>query len=207
MKYNVLIVEDEPLARQMFELFITQSDRYNLIAGIDSADYAEMYCDHAGVDIIVMDVLTANRANGIEAAGRIKKKYPNIKIIIVTSMPEYSYLQRAREIGVDCFWYKEAGSDGFYKLLDACADGKRIYPDSTPELLIGNAKSSEFTPKEREVLKELLSGDTDSVIAERMNVSVDTVRWHIKNMLQKTGYKSRLALAIKAREAGFVIKD
>ena len=203
---NVLIVEDEPLARQMFELLIQQSGRYRLIASIDNADFAEMYCDNAGVDLVLMDVLTAGRANGLEAAGRIKEKHKGIKIIIVTSMPEYSYIQRAKDLGVDCFWYKEAGSEPFYALMDKCMAGERIFPDTTPELMIGNAKSGEFTPKEREVLKELLSGDSDAVIASRLGVSVDTVRWHIKNMLQKTGFKSRLALAIRARESGFVIK-
>ena len=204
---NVLIVEDEPLARQMFELFVKQSDRYRLVSSIDSAEYADMYCDNAGVDLVLMDVLTAGHANGLDAADRIKRRHPGIKIIIVTSMPEYSYIRRAKEIGVDCFWYKEAASEPFYMLMDRCMAGERIFPDTTPELIIGNAKSGEFTPKECEVLKELLSGDSDKVIADRLGVSVDTVRWHIKNMLQKTGFKSRLALAIRARESGFVIKD
>ena len=56
----------------------------------------EVYCMTGEIDIVLMDVVTADGASGLDAAEKIKKKYPNIKIVIVTSMPECSYISRAK---------------------------------------------------------------------------------------------------------------
>ena len=66
---------------------------------------AEICCFKNLIDLILMDVCTAMDANGLEAAEKIKKAFPKIKIIIITSQPECSFLDRARSIGVDSFWY------------------------------------------------------------------------------------------------------
>ena len=101
--YNVMIVEDQAMPRQLFEAFISMSDNYRLVHSIKNADMADIYCERSGIDLILMDVCTELNSNGLDAAERIKQKYPHIKIIIVTSMPEVSYLERARKIGVDSF--------------------------------------------------------------------------------------------------------
>ena len=205
--YRVLIVEDDAITRQLLEMFINGSDKYELVASIDDADLAPLYCAKGGIDLALMDIRTAMRANGLDAAEKIKKKYPDIKIIICTSMPEYSYLQRARDIGVDSFWYKEVVGDAFFDLIDRTMDGESIFPDSTPELQLGHASSSEFTSKELEVLKELMSGDSNQEIADRLCISVSTLKTHIQHLQDKTGFRNRTELAVRAREIGLVIND
>ena len=64
--YNVLIVEDDPMARKLMEIFVSASSRYRLVPSIDSAAMAELYCMTNPVDLILMDVQTALDANGIE---------------------------------------------------------------------------------------------------------------------------------------------
>ena len=81
--YNVLIVEDDPMARKLLEIFVATSDQYHLVPSLDSAAMAELYCMTNQVDLILMDVCTAMDANGIEAAEKLKKLYPQIKIIII----------------------------------------------------------------------------------------------------------------------------
>ena len=83
--YNVLIVEDDPMARKLLEIFVSTSDQYHLLPSLDSAAMAELYCMTNRVDLILMDVCTALDANGIETAEKLKKNYPQIKIIIITS--------------------------------------------------------------------------------------------------------------------------
>jgi len=83
--YNVLIVEDDPMARKLLEIFVATSDQYHLVPSLDSAAMAELYCMTNQVDLILMDVCTAMDANGIEAAEKLKKLYPQVKIIIITS--------------------------------------------------------------------------------------------------------------------------
>ena len=205
--YHVLIVEDDPLARQLFEMFIVQSGRYEVTAAIDNADFAMLYCTGGKVDLILMDIRTAMRANGLDSAERIKKRYPEIKIIIITSMPEYSYLERAREIGVDSFWYKEVVKESFLDLMDRTMAGEHLFPDETPELTLGNVSSREFTDRELEVLKELITGDPNAEIAERLNMSVNTLKTHIQHLQDKTGFRNRTELAVRARDIGLVIRD
>lgn len=203
---NVMVVEDDPMARKLFEIILAGSGRYALTASIESASLAEFYCMTSDIDLILMDVCTALHASGLDAASKIKKKYPEIRIIIVTSQPECDFIDRARSSGVDSFWYKDPSEDILLEVMDRTMAGESIYPDTTPILDLGLAKSIEFTARELEVLRELTSGDTDDVIAERLNLSTHTVKKHIKSMFQKTGFTTRTQLAVMARDSGLVIR-
>ena len=115
---KVLIVEDDPMARKLLEIFIKDSENYELVNSIESAAMAEFYCLTNPVDVILMDVCTAMDSNGLEAAEKIKSKFPAIKVIIITSQPECSFIDRAHAIGVDSFWYKEAEAEKILEVLD-----------------------------------------------------------------------------------------
>ena len=202
---NVMVVEDQAMPRQLFESFIAASGRYSLVHSIKNADMADLYCEQSKIDLILMDVCAAMNSSGLEAAKRIKAKYPEIKIIIVTSMPEVSYLKRAREAGADSFWYKETDEQTVLEIMDRTMAGESIYPDKTPVVSFGITDSGDFSDRELEVLRELTSGDTNAAIGERLGMSQYTVRDYIQTMLEKTGFRSRTELAVKARESGLVI--
>lgn len=205
-RFNVMIVEDQELVRKYYEDTVNKSRHFNLAFSISNADLADIYCQKNKIDLIIMDVYTDYGANGLQAAARIKANHPEIKIIIVTSMPEFSYLEQARVAGVESFVYKELNYDSFLDIMERTMDGESIYPDETPEVQLGQASSRDFTYRELEILREITTGDTNEEIAERMFLSVSTVKTHIMNLMQKTGFKSRTELAIKARESGLVIK-
>lgn len=202
---KVMIVEDDPMASKLLEIFVKESDRYSVAHTIDNASMAEMYCFKNPIDLILMDVCTAMNANGLDAAAKIKKSFPHIKVIIMTSQPECSFIDRARSIGVDSFWYKESTAEKVIEVMDRTMNGESVYPDTTPTLQLGNAKSSEFSSKELEVLRELISGESDAVIADKLHMSLRTVKAHIQTMRDKTGFKNRTELAVRARECGLVI--
>lgn len=92
---RVLIVEDDPMARQLLEIYVEKSGLYTLAQSVESAAFAELCCRAQQVDLILMDVCTALNASGLEAAEKIKQEFPYIKIIIITSQPECSFLDRA----------------------------------------------------------------------------------------------------------------
>ena len=205
--YNVLIVEDDPMARKLLEIFVSTSENYHLVPSLDSAAMAELYCMTNRVNLILMDVCTAMDVSGIEAAQKIKKNYPHIKIIIITSQPEYSYITQARQIGVESFWYKEPTAEALLKVMDRTMAGESIYPDSAPVTRLGAALSNDFTERELEVLRELVSGKTDAAIAETLCLSVTRVKQHIQRIREKTQFANRTELAVRARESGLVIGD
>ena len=205
--YNVLIVEDDPMARKLLEIFVSTSEKYHLVPCLHSAAMAELYCMTNQVDLVLMDVCTAMDMSGIEAAAKLKKNYPAIKIIIITSQPEYSYIDQARKIGVESFWYKEPTAEALLKVMDRTMAGESIYPDSAPVIRLGAALSEDFTERELEVLRELVSGKTDAAIADTLCLSVTRVKQHIQRIREKTQFANRTELAVRARESGLVIGD
>ena len=207
MPYNVLIVEDQDMPRELFEIYINSSDKFNHVLSVANASSALSVCKNNSVDLILMDVMTELSHSGLDAAEEIKRELPEIKIIIVTSMPEYSWLSRARDIGVDSFWYKDGQKDSILEVMERTMDGECIYPDDTPLIHIGNTTNHEFTERELDILKELTTGDTNSVIAERLHLSVATVKSHIQHLMEKTGFKTRTELVSEARSRGIVIKN
>lgn len=204
---RVMIVEDDPMARQLLEIYVKNSPDYELALCIESAAMAELYCITGRVDLILMDVCTAMNASGLDAAYRIKKHFPGIKIVIITSQPECSFIDRAREIGVDSFWYKSSSAQEIITVMDRTIAGERIYPDTTPTLVLGDALSIDFSDRELEVLRLVVAGETDASIAEKLFISVATVKTHLQNMKNRTGFRNRTELAVKARECGLVINE
>ncbi len=204
---RVLIVEDDPMARQLLEIYVNQSGKYVLESAVESAALAEFCCRTRQVDLVLMDVCTGLNANGIEAAEKIKHYFPDIKIIIVTGQPECSFIDRARSAGVDSFWYKTAGKESLLEIMDRTMAGEHIYPETTPPLQLGNITSELLTERELEVLREVVAGETDAAIAEKLHISLRTVKGHIQTMRAKTGFRNRTELAVRARDCGLIIND
>ncbi|MBO6163636.1 MAG: response regulator transcription factor [Lachnospiraceae bacterium] len=202
MPYKVLVVDDQIVPRQLFENIIATTERYQLAACIESARIADVYCARGGIDLVLMDVVMHDGSNGLDAAARIKKSYPKIKVIIVTSLPDALFLQRAREIGVDSFWYKEVQAIPMLEIMDRTMAGEHIFPDAPPVSQLGMAKNTEFTNREMEILRYLAEGLTDKEIADILFVSPATVRYHVNNLISKTGLKSRTELAVNAVQCG-----
>ncbi len=207
MPYSVVIAEDYKMVREVFASTVRNSERYRLAGAFATAAEAMEYCRLKPADLVLMDVLIPGTISGLEAARDIKKHRPETKIIIVTSMPELSFLNQAREIGVESFWYKEVQEQPLLEIMDRTMAGERIYPSVSPKVAVGNAMSSEFTEREVAVLRELVSGASNREISEKLNITENTVKMHITNMLQKTGFHSRLELAVKARHLGVAIKE
>lgn len=205
--YRVLIVEDFLMSRQLFENIVNTAEDFELAGSYPDADQAVDYASKRYVDLVIMDIVMQLGQNGLSAAKRIKDIRPETKILIVTSMPEITYIDKARRIGAESFWYKEIQEQPILEVMRRTMNGESIYPDSTPVIKLGNAVSTEFTEKEAEVLRELTDGASNREIAEKLGISERTVKMHITSMIQKTGFRSRLELAVKARTGGLVIPD
>ncbi|MGI6269165.1 MAG: response regulator transcription factor [Candidatus Howiella sp.] len=205
---NVLIVDDERMVQELFAHYIaTASDRYRLAGTIKGAANAEIACMRSPIDLILMDICTANNESGLAAAASIKKKYPHIKIIIVTSAPEVSFIRKARAAGAESFWYKEVGTEELLDVMDRTMAEERIYPDTTPKISVGLTDSTDFTPTELKVLSFVVQGKSIGEIASLMNVDYETTRTYIKNLKDKTGAGSITALAALAASTRLVLPE
>ena len=170
-----------------------------------AAELAIIKCKQQPIDLILMDVCTKGSKNGIDAAAEIKQQFPNIKIIIVTSMVEVSYLERAKDAKADSFWYKDLSREELIDVIDRTMAGEHLFPGETPRVKLGLATSAEFTSKEIEVLRLVCEGLEYGEIAEKLNVSVNTVKTHVSHILQRTGYANKTRLAIAGANKNFII--
>lgn len=207
MPYKVVIADDFMMSRQVFENAINSSDDFEIAGSFATATEAFDYVEKHRVDLVIMDIVMNEGSNGLKAAKDIKDIRPDTKIMIVTSMPEVSYINRARQTGVESFWYKEVQEQPLLDVMRRTMAGESVYPENTPVVNLGNAVSTEFTEREIEVLRLLVDGSSNKEIADCLNITERTVKMHIANMLQKTGFRSRLELAVKARTGGLVIPD
>lgn len=202
---KVLIVEDSRISREAFERMLSASPNYFIIAAIENAANAEIACMRNKIDLILMDVCTADDESGLEAAAKIKKNYPHVKVIIMTSMPEHSFIQKAKDSGCDSFWYKEQGDISLLDICDRTMNGEFVWPSGSPTIMIGLARSDEFTERELDVIRALAAGNRYEEMAETLFMSPNTVKYHVKNILQKTGFRSTIQLVAEVVEKRLIL--
>ena len=193
---RVLLVDDSKIFCSMVNGIFAGSQEYLLIASLENAANAEIVCMRGNIDLILMDVCTADDESGLVAAAKIKKRHPRIRIIIMTSLPEYSFIQKAKAAGCESFWYKEYGESDLLDVMRRTMSGEIVYPNCTPAIAIGIADSKELTERELAVLKQLALGCKYEEIAYNLLISTNTVKYHVKNLLMKTGYRSTLQLVV-----------
>ena len=115
---DILIVEDQALARMYLCACVEKCADCRVAGTLTRADAALHRCGDGHIDLILMDICTENDSDGLTAAEVIKKIYPHIKIVMVTSMLEGRFLERARRIGADSFWYKDSPSGDLVGVID-----------------------------------------------------------------------------------------
>lgn len=202
---RVLVIDDQRIAREYMENIVQNDMNYELAGSLSKADLAETVCRRSKVDLVLMDVCTHGKKDGIDAAAELRTRFPELKIIVVTSMVEESFIKRAREAGADSFWYKEVSPEDLITVMDATMQGKQIWPDDTPTVKLGVTSSDDFTETEIKVLRLVCEGLEYSEIAERLNYTKDNVKYHIRNILQKTGYANKTQLAIAVTGKRYII--
>lgn len=206
-KTRVVVVDDQNISRGFFEMYVRAAFDYELVAGLRTAESAVDYADKNKIDLMIIDVMMQDGIDGLSAATRIKQKHPEIKIILTTSTSETSWEQKAKDAGIESFWYKEYDEHGLLDIMERTMKGESIYPADEPKVPFGKITRADLTDREIEILRDLTASMTNEEIAENLNISVNTVKRHIQNIMEKTGFESRLDLAMSAKSIGLVVND
>lgn len=201
---RVMIVEDQTMIRSLLESYFREEDGHEIVASIPSAKQAIEICRGSSIDLILMDVQTEHRENGLTAVREIKALRPKTKIIVVTSLIDNTVLRQAKEVGADSLWYKDSAKNRLMEIVHRTMEGEHIFPDAPPSVEIGLAKSTEFTKTELKVLRYLMKGLSYTKIAAKMGIEMSTVKFHVSNMLQKTGLENKLQLALAVSDAKLI---
>ena len=213
-RIRVVVADDQNISRGFFEMYVRASTRYELAASLRTAEEAVVFLDEqSGISaedpgvLLILDVMMQEGMDGITAAAEIKRRHPQVKIILTTSTSETSWEEKARAIGVESFWYKEYDSHSLIEIMDRTAAGGSVYPSQAPKVSFGKATRGDLTERELDVLRELTGSLTNEEIAEKLHISANTVKRHLQNIMEKTGFSSRLDLAMNARLLGLVVHE
>lgn len=195
----------QEMTRENMEHLVEDSGRYRRVASLSTAEMALAQCARHTVDLVLMDVCTKGSRDGIDVAAEIKARYPETKVIIITSMVEESYLKRAKAAGAESFWYKDVSPESLLEVMDRTMAGESLYPDRTPETRLGQVSSTQLTPREIEVLRLVCEGLEYEEIAAELGISSRTVKRFVSSLLEKTGYSNRTRLAIAVTKKNFIL--
>ena len=199
---KVLIVDDHESMRNSLELELCPENGFEVIGSIASAADVELYCFKYKPALVVTDVCTANGASGLEAAAKIRTKYPEIKIIVTSGFDEVTYVPRAKELRAHAFVYKTRGLGYYREVVRRVLSGETVFPE--PKAIPLPQGEAPFTGREMEVLRLMCKHMTSEKIAKELCVSIDTIKYHKSNMLAKTGFSSSVELAFYVLSGGWI---
>lgn len=199
---KIFIVEDQILIRDALVRSLTEWQQYEITHAIADASLAARCCHDRMPDIVLMDISTLNHASGIDAAAEIKSIYPDLKVILMTGLPEVTFIEKARKAGADSFVYKDVSMSELVDSIEATLAGRSVYPNQAAHQSFPDY--FDLTEREREVLVLVCDGMTRQEIADYFMVTENTVKTHFSNLLSKTGFPSISKLAIYAVTSGFI---
>lgn len=202
---NTLLVEDDLYIQRHFIERFSEEEDIRIVAAVRDAFEAEGLCSQGGIDLVLMDVLTLHKHSGLAAGKRIREAYPNIKVLIVTSLVDPEVLQQARRGCADSLWYKDHGTDAIMDEIRRTMAGERVIPGFSPSVEMKRCMSEDFTPAQIEILRAFIKGYTYREIAEKFNLSVSGVRYNIAEMVRIGGFKNKEELTTVAIENKLVV--
>lgn len=201
MKRNVLIIEDNKYMQDFFAGMFKGDGRFGEVNTLRDAAQGLYFCAANIVELILMDVQTLHGHSGLTAARQIKEQFPQIKIIVVTSLVDALVLDNARQVGVDSLWYKDHGEQELMDVVDRTLSGEHIFPDREPNVEIGQTWSDELSEMQKNILRLYIQGNSYAAIGKRLFIEQATVKYHMNQMIQKCGFQSKQELIAAAIES------
>ncbi|HLQ70588.1 MAG TPA: response regulator transcription factor [Bacillota bacterium] len=204
---RVLLVEDQAIVRQGLKAILEQDKTINVThEAANGREALEILHRHI-IDFVMMDVRMPVM-NGIEATREIKHRYPDVKILILTTFNDDEYAMRALQEGANGFLLKTSDSSRLIEAVHSCMKGGLTIHDEVaakvmPRLLERRETSKveldiPLSQRELAITKLVGEGKTNKEIAEEQFLSIGTVKNHLTQILQKTGLRDRTQLAIYA---------
>ncbi len=216
---KVIIVEDFKLTRVGLRCALNENEDINVVAETDSAIDGLKLIERYEPDVVLMD-LGLSGMNGIEAITKIEDMHKNIKVIALTSHDREEEVIATLVSGATGYCLKDIDP---VKLADVIRDvytgvcwldaeiGKKVlkaFPKQESFKLLSSQNNNEnivpLTEREKEVLKHLVAGKSNTEIAKELIVSVHTAKAHVCSILQKMCVNDRVQAAVKAVKEGLV---
>ncbi|WP_453992680.1 response regulator transcription factor [Bacillus nitroreducens] len=202
--WNVLIVEDQSIVRQGLKLMLQQDSQIRVVAEAENGVEAIKMMEAHVIDVVLMDIRMPIM-NGIEATRNIKERWPNVKILILTTFNDDEYAIQALKYGANAFLLKTSDQQALIQAVHSCFHGglpihEEVAAKVMPRLLHRVEKKIDIplSSRELEITRLVGEGKTNKEIAEELFLSIGTVKNHITQVLHKLELRDRTQLAIFA---------
>ncbi|MBL0387196.1 response regulator transcription factor [Tumebacillus sp. ITR2] len=209
--YKVLVADDHPLAREAIRSLLEDDDSFQIIAEARDGREAVSLCEELKPDLVLMDI-NMPHVDGLEATRLIKKSRPEIKLVILSVSDNVADLFTAIQFGAQGYLLKNLEPDDWLTYLHALLDEDAEIPREMAGRILtrfqsggeisGDVLPDVLTPREREILAHVAVGATNKQIAEKLVIAENTVKNHMKNVLDKLHLQNRVQLAAYAVRHG-----
>ena len=199
---RVMIVDDHTMVRRGLAAMLRVKPDLKLVGEASDGREALRVCEAVRPDVILMD-LVMPRMDGTAAIRAVRRQWPGIRVIVLTSFKERELVQQALEAGAISYLLKNVSIDDLAQAIRAARDGQStLAPEATQALIQaanqGPRLGHDLTPREHEVLELLVEGLTNPEIAKRLVISASTARAHVSNVLSKLCVSNRAEAVARA---------
>lgn len=209
---RILIVEDDPLMQLGLEQALSDHGDLEIVGQAEDGYTGVQKALELKPDLIVMDI-GLPRLDGIAATKQIKEKLPNVHVVMLTSHTQSTEVVAALSSGADAYCVKGASLDRLLAAIDAAKDGATYLDPQIARLVLGNLKApvaqqnlniSHLSERELEVLKLIVEGKSNNEIAEELYLSTNTIKTHVRGIMNKLAVDDRVQAAVVALRSGLV---
>lgn len=207
---RVLVADDHPLFRDGVASLI-EAAGFKVVGQVGDGQAAVEAALRLRPDLVLMDIHMP-QMSGLEALRQIKAQAPEVQVVMLTVSDDDASLLEAVQSGARGYLLKNLNTEEFLDMLAGLQRGEAaLTRQTTARLLNGLAKQSQrpapaesLTPREIELLRLVAEGLPNKAIAQRLSVSENTVKYHMKNILQKLGVRNRAEAIAQALRAGLL---
>ncbi len=208
---RVLLVDDHTVVRRGLRLAFDLEPDLQVVGEAANGQEAIQRVEELRPDVVVMDLLMPVM-NGVDATRAIRRQYPEVEVVALTSVLEDRLVIDVVEAGAAGYMLKETRPDELFEAVRAAARGEvRLDPRAQQRLVRemrgGSGVRESLTERELEVLELLAAGATNKGIAQQLEIAEATVKSHVSNLLSKLDLRSRTQAALYAMREGLVVRD